>query len=299
MTLTLRQLEVFLATAEDCNFRRAAERLGISQPSVSGRIRSLEGYLGYELFDRATGSTPRLTPAGREFLGRARQLVSGASDLAGRRRPAPARSPLRLTVVIGPLLLKHRVMPELPSFCYEHPEVAADFISLGGTTDGKDLIRRGKADVLLYTGDPPQEADLDAEIIGSTRCSIFGAKHLLACVGPSAQEMETAPFILPPEHHTWASWVRGRLASIGVDPRNIIARPQFPDLIVQMMAEGRGFSVFFDEFISDERLRRTALALPAASRVMIIGPRARQSAAAPILSFLRRVSAVCEPRTCQ
>jgi molybdenum-dependent DNA-binding transcriptional regulator ModE len=51
MALTFRKLEVFVAVAEDGNFRKAAERLGISQPSVSSQIKSMERYLGYQLFE--------------------------------------------------------------------------------------------------------------------------------------------------------------------------------------------------------------------------------------------------------
>lgn len=299
MSLTVRQLEVFLVAAEDCNFHRAAERLGVSQPSVSGRIRSLETYLGYDLFDRSTGSRPRLTMEGRAFIARARQLVSGASELSVKRAPTPARSPLRLKIVIGPLLLTHRVMPELPTFCFEHPAIAADFVPLGGTTDGKDLVRRGKADILLYSGDATEEQGLDMEVIARPRCSIFGAAALVARIGSSPDGLAAAPFILPPEHHTWARWVRGRLAGAGIVPSNIVMRPQFPDLIVRMMIEGRGLSVLFDEFVRDDCLRRVGPQLAPASRVMLFGPRARQPAAAPLLDFLRRVGSVTGLPRCQ
>jgi DNA-binding transcriptional LysR family regulator len=298
MTLTVRQLEVFLVAAEDCNFHRAAERLGVSQPSVSGRIRSLESYLGYDLFDRPTGSRPRLTVEGRAFIARARQLVSGAAGLAVKRTPVTSQTPLRLKIVIGPLLLTHRVMPELPAFCFENPQIAADFVPLGGTTDGRDLVRRGKADVLVYTGDFTEEEGLDLEVIARTRCSIFGVGQLAQNVGSTAEAVAAAPFILPPEHHTWARFVRSRLAGAGIVPSNIVMRPQFPDLIVQMMLGERGLSVMFDEFVRDPRLRKVGPDLEPASRVIICGPRARQPAAAPLLRFLRSVGAVSDAFRC-
>lgn len=298
MTLTVRQLEVFLVAAEDCNFHRAAERLGVSQPSVSGRIRSLESYLGYDLFDRSTGSRPRLTLEGRAFIDRARQLVSGAAGLEVRRTPVTSQTPLRLKIVIGPLLLTHRVMPELPTFCYEHPQIAADFVPLGGTTDGKELVRRGKADVMLYTGDITEEEGLDLEVLARTRCSVFGAGKLAESVKPTAQSVAAAPFILPPEHHTWARFVRSRLNGAGIVPSNVVMRPQFPDLIVQMMLGERGLSVMFDEFVRDPRLRKVGPDLSPATRVILCGPRARQSAAAPLIDFLRKVGAVSDAFRC-
>ncbi len=82
MALTFRKLEVFVAVAEDGNFRRAAERLGISQPSVSSQIKSTERYLGYQLFERRRGATSELSAEGRNFLQRARELVAAQSALA-------------------------------------------------------------------------------------------------------------------------------------------------------------------------------------------------------------------------
>jgi DNA-binding transcriptional LysR family regulator len=292
MSLTLRQLEVFLAAAEDCNFRRTAHRLGVSQPSISGRIKSIETYLGYDLFERTNGVSPRLTLEGRSFVSRAHQLMSGAMQLAAKRRRRPAESTsLRLKVLIGPWLLKNRVIPAMPGFCYAHPEITADFEAIGIATDGRELISSGDVDICLYTGDPPEDPSLEVQIIATTGCSLFGSPELIARLDCSLAGLQSAPYILPPEHHPPARWIRARLAAVGISPRNVVARPQFPDHVVQMMLQGRGLSVFFDEFLRETPLRSVGPALTPASRVMVTGPRARRAMAAPLLEFLRTVSA--------
>ena len=81
--MELRQLEYFVAVAEEANFTRAAERVHISQSGVSAQIRQLERELGAELIDRSA-RTATLTAAGRAALEHARAALAAAAG--GRRR---------------------------------------------------------------------------------------------------------------------------------------------------------------------------------------------------------------------
>lgn len=74
MDAHLRDLRYFVATAEELNFTRAAERLFISQPGLSKQIRQLEDGLRVRLFNRDR-RTVTLTASGAALLPRARELV--------------------------------------------------------------------------------------------------------------------------------------------------------------------------------------------------------------------------------
>ncbi|MCM2461187.1 LysR family transcriptional regulator [Pseudomonas sp. CG7] len=77
----LAQLRCFTTVATELNFRRAAERLNMTQPPLSRQIQLLEHHLGVELFTRSTRSVA-LTAAGRAFFIEAQNLLEQAQQAA-------------------------------------------------------------------------------------------------------------------------------------------------------------------------------------------------------------------------
>ncbi|WEE75411.1 LysR family transcriptional regulator [Comamonas testosteroni] len=96
--VNLRQLQYFIAVAEELSFRRAALRLCITQPPLSRQIKALEERLGAELFDRSCRQIT-LTDAGERFLIQARGLVRHSDRMAAQfRTPSASRSELRIGI---------------------------------------------------------------------------------------------------------------------------------------------------------------------------------------------------------
>jgi DNA-binding transcriptional LysR family regulator len=77
--VSLRQLKVFEAAATHGSFSRAAQILHLTQPGVSMHIKELEANAGLPLFERV-GKKLVLTEAGRELLGRAREILRALKD---------------------------------------------------------------------------------------------------------------------------------------------------------------------------------------------------------------------------
>lgn len=75
----VRQLEHFVAVAEELNFTKAAARLHMVQQAVSGSIAQLEALLRVRLLDRSTRKVA-LTPAGRDFLDQARAALDAVDQ---------------------------------------------------------------------------------------------------------------------------------------------------------------------------------------------------------------------------
>ncbi|HYP79128.1 MAG TPA: LysR family transcriptional regulator [Steroidobacteraceae bacterium] len=292
MALTFRKLEVFVAVAEDGNFRRAAERLGISQPSVSSQIKSMERYLGYQLFERRRGATSELSADGRGFLQRARELVAAQSALAAERRRVASAPPVHLRVCVGPLLMDRRIKPGLARFQEAHPNIELEFVSFSPTLEGTNAVRRGETDVLLFTGGMPDYADsVETEVISRINCSLYGAPKLVRPVLQGIRPLDELPFLLLPDHFRFTQWTLEQFSRKGVSPSHIVGRPPFMDVLLQMILAGRGVGVFFDiEIASHMRAGRVLACGPVfdpVARVMMLGPKARVPEAAPLLNFLR------------
>lgn len=94
--MEMRQLQLFVALAEELNFTRTAERLNTVQSNVTTQIRNLEEELGAALFDRFPRSVA-LTEAGARFLPYARRIL-GTVDEAARsvRHGEEPAGPLRI-----------------------------------------------------------------------------------------------------------------------------------------------------------------------------------------------------------
>lgn len=96
--MDVRQLRQFVVLAETLNFRRAAERLHISQPPLSVSIRKLEQQFGTALFERSTRQV-RLTDAGQVALAEVRKSLFHLEQ--AQRHARETREGVRGTLVVG------------------------------------------------------------------------------------------------------------------------------------------------------------------------------------------------------
>jgi DNA-binding transcriptional LysR family regulator len=103
--MELRQLRYFVAVAEELHFRRAAERLHMSQPPLSNQLSRLEGELGCPLMIRSRRRV-ELTPAGEAFLRDSRRLLRELDEAVhtARRIHAGQTGELRISFVGSALL---------------------------------------------------------------------------------------------------------------------------------------------------------------------------------------------------
>ncbi|HTH17578.1 MAG TPA: hydrogen peroxide-inducible genes activator [Magnetospirillum sp.] len=128
--ISLRQLQCIVAVADALHFRRAAERLNLSQPALSAQIAQMEEMLGVLLVER-TRRRVLMTPVGREVAARARTILRDVADLeeAARQSAVPLSGTLKIGVLrtLGPYLLPHMLgamrsrHPDLKLYLREEP----------------------------------------------------------------------------------------------------------------------------------------------------------------------------------
>ncbi|MCZ8379744.1 LysR substrate-binding domain-containing protein [Mycobacterium sp. CPCC 205372] len=151
--MELRQLEYFVAVAEEANFTRAAARVHVAQPAVSARIARLERELGQPLFDR-TRRAVRLTAAGEAVLPHARAALAAVGD--ARTAVEELGDLVRGSVAIGTVTAHGVDMPALlAAFHAAHPAVE---ITLG-TEDSDGLIdgvQSGRLDLAIASVGPDE-----------------------------------------------------------------------------------------------------------------------------------------------
>jgi DNA-binding transcriptional LysR family regulator len=147
--MELRQLEHFVAVAQECHFTRAAQRLHIAQSGLSASIRALEKELGATLFLRSTRQV-QLTAAGQALLVEALRALSASN--AAKEAVAAVQGLLRGSLSIGSLQCLHAVhLPTLlEGFLGEHPAVEIR-LRQGGSEELIEYVRTGRLDVAFVS----------------------------------------------------------------------------------------------------------------------------------------------------
>ncbi|WP_253271155.1 LysR family transcriptional regulator [Sporosarcina sp. D27] len=121
-TLDYHWLRTFIVAAETLNFRRASEKLSVSQPSVTVHIRLLEEHLGIKLFDRINNRVS-LTDAGRLFYCEALKLIESLDETVHLMHEFTQGYLQNWTIAISPLIAETILPYYLRTFIESHPDV--------------------------------------------------------------------------------------------------------------------------------------------------------------------------------
>ncbi|MDT6985787.1 LysR family transcriptional regulator [Streptomyces lusitanus] len=255
--MELRQLEYFVAVAEEQNFTRAAERVHISQSGVSAQIRQLERELGAELFDRSA-RTVALTPAGKAALEHARDALAaaGAVGQAVDEVTDLIRGRISVGMVTGCTITP--LFEALAAFHAAHPGV--EITLLEDASDRlADGVRTGALDLALIGAAARTPDGLEALTVISER--------LVAAVPPghpleqrrrvTLRDLTAHPVVCMPRGSGLRAVLDQACAAQGVQP-SIALEASAADAIAGLAARGLGVAVLSESMADTYRDRLTA-----------------------------------------
>ena len=132
----LNALRVFEAAARHLSFKEAANELSITQAAVSHQVKSLEDYLGVELF-RRSGRGVQLTEAARAALPRLRDGFDALAAAVELIRERSAETDLAITA--PPVFTARWLMPRLADFSKRNPKIEVRVVSSSKMVDAGAL----------------------------------------------------------------------------------------------------------------------------------------------------------------
>ncbi len=197
--MELRVLRYFLAVVDEGSVTRAATAVRVAQPSLSRQLRQLESALGTELFVRGRGRM-RLSPAGRQFVPYARDLIARSDTAVSAMREPLATRSVSLTVVAHHTTVADVIAPFLTTLGSDALKVT---VHVAPSFSIFKTVLSGDADLGVAMGPPPGE--LESRAIGSFSVwAQLPPDHRLADRARiSLRDLVAEPLILlTPEHGT-------------------------------------------------------------------------------------------------
>jgi DNA-binding transcriptional LysR family regulator len=258
--MELRQLEYFVAVAEEANFTRAAERVHISQSGVSAQIRQLEHDLGATLIDRS-GRTATLTTAGTAALEHARAVLASVDAVRNAVDDVIGLVRGRLVVGMVTACTVPALFDALASFHLAHPSVEIALVE-----DGSDrlieCVRTGATDLALIGAAGPPPAVLDALTIVSERLvAAVAVGHPLAKRRRATlADIGALPIVCLPKGTGIRTVFDQACAAKRVRP-DIVLQASAPAAVADLAVRGLGIAILSESMAANYDGRLTALAI--------------------------------------
>ncbi|SMG55265.1 LysR family transcriptional regulator [Paenibacillus aquistagni] len=239
--MELKQLEYFMTLSQELHFTRAAEKLGITQPSLSQQIRLLEHEVGMPLFDRV-GKKTMLTEAGRALLhhgynvfhelSQARAVIS---ELQGLKRG---------TLKIGALLtvVNYLLPPTVMGFHNSYPNVELSVLGLR-TGDIYNGLLQNELDLgIVFL--PMEHEDLETIPLYKENLALAVAvDHPIAQAAfVTLDILKETPSVLLPNTYFLRQIINEQCRSLAFTPQPVLEMTTM-ESIVTMVSKGVGVTI--------------------------------------------------------
>lgn len=249
------QLRAFHAVAEAASFTKAAERLALTQPTLSGQVRALEEAYGVKLFERR-GRGVELTETGRRLRELTRRLATDEAEIDALLTAAQGLKSGRLSVMAD---APHLVLPVLGLFHRRHPGIRLA-IGFGNSRAVSLALRDRRCDVAVLP-DAAQEEGLHSLLLRQDRLvAMLPRNHAWSMRrSVSLQELAQETLLLREPGSATRARLDAALAESGVTPSQSLELGS-REAVAEATAAGLGIGVVSEsEFGHDRRLVKLSL----------------------------------------
>jgi DNA-binding transcriptional LysR family regulator len=246
MQVELRHLKAFCAVAEELSFRRASERIGVSQPALSRTIKHLEEETGVTLFERTTRVT-RLTEVGRTFLAHSQAILKSLGDAVELAQRVQSGVAGEVRVGFNDFAISGLLPETVRRFRAAYPEVEVTLVD-SPSPEMLNMVLDGGLEVAFHTG-PADHDDLEHIVVRKERlvCVLPSSHGLAAQDTVSVAELAGDHFVMG----RWETWrihhriIRDFCRRHGFQPR-IIQEAEHSDGIMGLVAAEMGVTLYVD-----------------------------------------------------
>ncbi len=249
---TLRQLQMFEAVARLSSYSRAAEELGVSQPSVSVQVQELEKDLEVDLFDRS-GRRTKLTEIGGMVYAKAAMVLESVEDAQATVDAYRGLERGRVRVgAVEPLGLY--VLPSvLREFSDDHPAIDVE-LTLEGHADLLNGLQRARLD-LAYSDEPAEGVDgVESEPAGNARWVVVVPRDHPFALQQRAESLEFRDerFIVEGTDSVSSRGLRWLVTGFeGAEPQ-VAMQVGSAEALKQMVRAGLGIAVTYEHVVEAE-----------------------------------------------
>ncbi|MBP2369975.1 LysR family transcriptional regulator [Pseudonocardia parietis] len=283
--MTLQQLMYFVAVADVRSFTRAADQVGVTQPTLSRALRTLENELGTPLINR--GSVLTLTPAGEAVLPLAQRMIADSDMVRTTVAEMVGLRSGRVRVGATPSLCIGVLSDVLRVFHARHPGIGVELVE-DGAQPLETAVVRNELDVALVIV-PPDGVDpaLHSAPLLRERLSVASPRArqpLNPRNSISVADLARHDLVMVRKGYDLREVTLRAYDEAGVTPRIAVEGGQM-DAVLRMVEAGTGVAVVPDlVFIGRPRLRRTVLT-PALYRTVALARRADIAPTPAVIAF--------------
>jgi DNA-binding transcriptional LysR family regulator len=271
--MNLRQYEYALAVAEEGSMTAAAERLRVTQPSLSQQIGALEKHLGVRLFTR-TPSGVTVTVAGRAFLAEAKIATTASRRAIAAARAANGELSGELIIAVHMGLGARQLPQALGQLRNRHPKLQVTLHEEPDPADMERLVRQGTLDMVLVHR-IPAGCTFDVHRLGEEAYVAVlpkGHPHLSDGAALRLEDLASEGWIRFRGASLLDDYLARLLASAGLSPHTV-ARASQISTAVRLVAQGLGVTVVPASAIPEGFEELACPLLPSLTEPVLVGVR--------------------------